>query len=258
MTAKKLFLDIETAPMTAYVWSMWKENTTPDKLQDDWFIMSFAASWDCQDEVFYADVRDTYQDEDDSDLMAVLWLLLDEADIVIAHNGRKFDARKINARLIMNGFPPPRPYKVVDTLEMARKHFAFSSNKLEYLAKLFGNKGKGEHKEFPGFKLWKECLKGNPKAWEEMKLYNIDDVKELKPVYYKLLGWAEGMPNVAAYDDSEVVRCPKCGCDDITYEGYTYTQTGKYRQIRCKKCGGWSRTRYTENSVKKRHSLLSN
>lgn len=256
--AKKLFIDIETAPMQAYVWKMWKENVALDQLKDGWFIMSFAASWDGSDDVIYADCRMDYKNEDDTNLLAHLWLLLDEADIVIAHNGRKFDARKINARLILNGYNPPRPYKVVDTLEMSRKNFAFSSHKLEYLSQVLGDEKKDDHAEFPGFKLWKECLNGNMAAWDAMEKYNRKDITSLKQVYYKLLGWSEGMPNVASYDDKEVVRCPKCGSEDIAFEGYTYTQSGKYRQVRCKKCGGWSRTRFTENSIKKRQTLLSN
>jgi len=45
--------------------------------------------------------------EDDSGILREIWKMLDEADIVITQNGRKFDQKKLNARFILNGFKPP-------------------------------------------------------------------------------------------------------------------------------------------------------
>jgi hypothetical protein len=44
---------------------------------------------------------------------------MDEADIICAHNGDAFDIKKINSRLITNGFKPPSPFKTIDTLKAA-------------------------------------------------------------------------------------------------------------------------------------------
>ena len=33
---------------------------------------------------------------------------------------------------------PPMPYKTIDTLKVARKEFAFSSNKQDYITKFLG------------------------------------------------------------------------------------------------------------------------
>ncbi|WP_175726996.1 ribonuclease H-like domain-containing protein [Burkholderia ambifaria] len=105
----------------------------------------------------------------------------------------RFDAKKINARFILLGMPPPSPFRVVDTMLEARKHFGFTSNKLEWLTdKLCKTHKKKKHAKFPGFELWRECLKGNPEAWDEMRSYNTDDVLSLEELYLVMRPWMSG------------------------------------------------------------------
>lgn len=46
-----------------------------------------------------------------------------------------------------------------------------------------------KHKKFPGHELWKECLKGNKEAWNEMRKYNIHDVLATEELYNVLKQW---------------------------------------------------------------------
>src|SRR5690554_2502619 len=131
--AKILILDIETAPILAHVWRTFKENVGLEQISFDWYILSFAAKWLHSDETLYFDQQYAKDVEDDTPLMQRLWKLLDDADIIVAHNGRRFDLKKINARFAIKGFKPPSPYRIVDTLEIAKKNFAFTSNRLAYL-----------------------------------------------------------------------------------------------------------------------------
>ena len=78
-----LIYDIETAPLIGQLWSLWQDGIGLNQLQQDWYIMSFAAKWLGEDEVFYFDQSDAWDMEDDKDLLVELWKLLDEADIVI-------------------------------------------------------------------------------------------------------------------------------------------------------------------------------
>jgi len=254
-----LILDIETAPVLAYVWRTFKENVSWDQVSTDWYILSFAAKWLDDDRVLYYDQSRKKNIEDDHALMCKLHKLLDVADIVVAHNGKKFDVRKIKARFILNNFPPPSPFKVVDTLLEARKEFAFTSNRLVALTdQLCPEEKKDEHKEFPGFALWAECLKGNRDAWRVMKTYNMQDVRALEALYLKLRPWIVGHPNVAAYVDPEHVSCPKCGSTNVERRGHAFTQTSKYQRYCCRDCGGWSRGRITTNTKDVRDNLLVN
>lgn len=255
---KIITLDIETAPIIAYVWGLWKQNIGLPQIIKDWSVLSWCAKTLGQREVRYLDVSDQADPYDDEAIMHALWHELDEADIIIVQNGVKFDLRKINARFLVMGLPPPSPYKVVDTMLEARKLAAMTSNKLEWLASVLTDVAKDKHHEFPGFELWTECLKGNPKAWAVMRKYNPKDVIATEKVYLNLRPYIVGHPNIAAYDNDESVRCPKCGSSDLKHRGYSVTQTGQYRRLLCGGCGGWSRSRYTINTKGKRHSLLSN
>lgn len=254
-------LDIETSPITGYVWSLWKQNVGLNQIKEEWNILSFCFKELGSAEIEYDDLRpegDHFDPLDDSKLVQRLWEICNEYDILIAQNGKRFDVPKIQARFVLAGLPPPRPFKVIDTLLMARQQFNFTSNKLEWMTDKLCTTKKEKHKNFPGFELWSECLKGNPLAWDEMKEYNIPDVTSMEELYLILRPWYVGHPNVAVYTDSSKVACPKCGSHDIKQDGWVFTQVGKYESMHCGGCGGWSRGRYTRNKTDVRKSLLSN
>lgn len=257
---KVLSLDIETSPIEGRVWGLFKQNVGLNQITKDWNILSFCAKWLHRDDVIYRDLRDAENIADDSVLVAELWELLNEADIVIAQNGKRFDLPKIQARFVMQGLRPPAPYKIVDTMLIAKQQFGFTSKKLEYMTEALCTTKKRKHEKFPGMELWNQCLAGNPEAWEEMRLYNIDDVLSMEELYLIMRPWFVGHPNVAMYfvDDKPQYRCPKCGSTDIHQDGWTPTQTGKYERMHCTPCGGWSRGRYTKNTREERNVLLSN
>lgn len=246
MNARVLLLDIETSPKVAYVWRFFKENIAPKQVLDHGHIMSFAARWLGTKEVIYKDNRDFVEDYE---VLERLIPLLDEADFVIAHNGERFDLKQIRGRALVNGFKPFSPVKVIDTLLIAKKEFGFASNSLEYLANILGVQAKKNHKKFPGFLLWAECLKNNEEAWEEMKEYNIGDIDTLEDVYLALRPWATQHPNVAVYAPLEQPTCPKCGGIHLHKRGFAFTNVGKYQRYQCQDCGGWSRSRYQEGKM---------
>lgn len=249
---KILVYDIETAPMLAHIWSMWQDGVGLNQIQDDWFIMSFAAKWLGEDEVFYYDQSQTRNVEDDYLLLCKLWDLLNEADIVIGHNVKRYDTKKVNARFILNGLPKPATYRQIDTLDIAKQQFGFSSNKLEYLSEKLCGSSKSKHEEFPGHTLWNECLKGNPRAWEVMREYNVQDVIATEELYNILSSWDSRLPNFDVYVD-EVLDM-----EEWEHDGYHYTNLGKYKRYRHKLTGVQRRSRINELSKEKRKSLLAN
>lgn len=257
---KILLLDIETAPNEVYVWSLWKQNVGLNQIITEWTALSYAAKWLGAKRLMYKDNRKADDPRDDRSIMQEVWHLINEADIIVAQNGVKFDLRKLNARFVLLGFGPPSPYKVVDTMIEARKHFAFTSNRLAWLSENLTDTPKSEHPEFPGFELWLGCLAGNIRAWKCMEKYNKIDVVSLEKVYLRIRPWITGHPNVAIYNpDPSKHACPKCGSTDVTEVPKTYkTQTQEYPMYHCNDCGGWSRGRYTVASIKKRKLQLVN
>jgi hypothetical protein len=250
---KILLMDIETTPSLSYIWSLWKEVCSMDFVEKNWYILCYCAKWLDEKEILSSALIDfnSYKSdkENDKKMLETLWKLLDDADVVIGHNARKFDIKKTNVRFLLNGMTPPSPYKVIDTLEVAKRHFAFTSNRLNDLGEFLGV---GKKKSTGGFKLWKKCMAGDEKAWKKMVSYCAQDVRLLEKIYKKLLPYISNHPNMGVYVDDDKVQCPKCGSDKLLKQGFAYTTVGKYQQYSCKKCGGWSKgkTNLRINKVK--------
>ena len=251
---KILLIDIETAPILGYCWDIWQQNIGLNQIKQDWHLISWAAKWLDEPEVFYADQRSAKNVEDDKKILGGVWKLLDEADVVITQNGRAFDEKKLNARFIIQGFQPPSSYKHIDTKLIAKRRFGFTSNKLEYLCDKLNKKYKKEaHKQFPGFDLWKACLEGKREAWDELEKYNKMDVLALEELYHKLAPW-DNTVNFALYRTSSNSVC-KCGSTSIQRNGYAYTAVGKFQRYKCASCGHETRGKHNVLSPQKRASL---
>jgi len=253
LAPKILLLDIETTPMEAYVWQkqVWKATVSDDQVISKWFMLTWSAKWLFDPEVMSMRLTgDEVSREDDSRLLKEMWKLLDEADVVIAHNAEDFDVANIHTRFIVSGLPPTRPFQIIDTLRIARKQFGFTHNSLNALAKQFGLDQKIE----TNFDLWKRCKNGSEDALEEMERYNIHDTELLEDVYVKLRPWIKSHPNVGLYMETDHEVCPNCGGEHLNFIGHYYTQVGKYEALRCD-CGAIVRRRTNIYPKEKRSSL---
>lgn len=236
---KVLVLDIETAPMLGYVWGLWDNNVALNQLKTDWYILSWAAKWlhDDPKNIMYADQSKAENIEDDKEMLKGIWKLLDEADICLHQNGNSFDIKKLNARFIQNGFPPPSSFRNIDTLQIAKSKFGFTSNKLEYMTdKLCTKYKKLKHDNFSGFELWKQCLAGNKDAWKAMKEYNCYDILSLEELYLILAPWDKSINFDVFHSDLEN-KCGACGSTEFSPRGFKYTNTGKFHRLVCDNCG---------------------
>jgi RNase_H superfamily len=241
---KILFLDIETFPHIAYVWGKYDQNVI--KFKQETCIATFAAKWlkgPLVGKSLYEYSGYSPNSYDDKKLVKDLWNLLDEADIVIAHNGADFDVKVCRARFLFHGMRPPSPFKIVDTKLVARKVARFSSNKLDDLASYlgFGSKIKTD------FDLWLGCITGDKSSWERMLKYNKHDILLLEKLYNRLLPWAGSHPNMTLYKDRS--KCPKCGSGNINYRGLATLVTGQYKKFQCQDCGGWGRDTKRANAT---------
>jgi predicted RNA-binding Zn-ribbon protein involved in translation (DUF1610 family) len=255
--AKIVTIDIETFPNLVYTWGLFEQNVGINQIVRDWSIAAICWKWMDEKKCHYIDCAD--DPLDDSLLLAKVWEVLDQADIVIGQNSKHFDIRKINARLIESGYPPPSPYRQIDTKVEAKRVAMFTSNRLEWLSQHLADTPKDKHKEFPGFELWSECLQGNPRAWAAMRKYNPTDVISTEQVYMKLRPWIKSHPNLGLYvADQTSPTCPGCGSDNVQRRGTDRTQSGVYPRYRCNACLKWSRGRYTQNTISERRNALSN
>lgn len=253
---KILTIDIETAPLESYTWGIWEQNVGLDQIKTDWSILSYAAKWLGQYKAIYQDTggRGPGKVRDDSILLPAIWQLMDEADIIVAQNGKKFDIRKINWRLAEARFAPYSPVRVIDTLLVSRRIFAATSQKLAWLSEKLTDTPKDKHRKFPGFELWLECLKDNPAAWVEMKKYNIQDIRATEKVYLRQRPWIPNHPNIGTFDLRAGGVCPSCGSPKLEHRGQAIMQVGVYARYRCRSCGAYSRGKELLNSSEVRKS----
>jgi hypothetical protein len=244
---RTLLWDIETSPNLGWIWGKWEQNVI--KFDREWHILSIAWKWLGDKNVQVKGLPDypryKVDTEDDLDLVALAHSLFCEADIVVGHNGKAFDTKKGQSRMFVQGYDPPSPFKEIDTLKVARKYFAFNSNRLDDLCQSIGL---GKKLDTGGFETWLGCIRGDRKAWAQMKQYNAHDVVLLEGLYLRLQPWIAGHPNVATISGRPDV-CPKCGSDaGMIRRGYTSTSVSRRVSYQCKGCGGYSSGRKTERT----------
>ena len=230
-----LLFDIETAPISGYAWTMYEANIV--SVDTPTYMLSYSAKWLGESKQTTRALPDfsLYKKNRKSDLELVkdLWKMMDEADVIIAHNA-DFDIKKSNARFLANGLPPPSPYKTLCTLKIARKHFKFDSNKLDSLG---GYLGVGRKLKHTGIHLWMGCISGDMKAWNIMKKYNAQDVLLLEQCYLKLRAWATTHPNLTIYHKEEA--CPTCRSTSIIRRGFNFSKAGAAQRMQCRSCYAW-------------------
>jgi hypothetical protein len=242
--ARILLFDVETLPLHVRVWSLGGNDwISPNNIIKDWCILSWSAKWLYDDHV-YGEALTPCQAlaRDDKELIATMLELINQADIVVTHNGVRFDHKKLNTRLLIHGYPPPSHYKTVDTLQVARSNFAFSSNKLDYI-----NQQLGIHqKDTTDYELWVDCDNGDRVAIDKMLDYNKNDVVILEELYVRLRPWMNTHPSMCSYVDKDINICV-CGSKDLSYTaGYYRTNVNRYRGWRCNNCGKIGRSSKAE------------
>lgn len=247
---KKLYLDIETFPNVCYTWGLFNQNVMLDQIVESGTTACWAAKWEGDKKVHFASL----QEDGEEDMIRQVWELLDEADVVVHYNGRKFDIPILNKEFIKHGLEPPTPYQQIDLLETVRRRFRFTSNKLDYVARFLGLGAKVQHK---GMKLWAGCMEGDAKDWRVMKKYNIQDVHLLPKVYSQLLPWINNHPNMALYADDEEMRCTNCGSTHLHKKGMEHLATQSYQRYKCVDCGTPLKGRFTVLTPEKRQSVLT-
>jgi DNA polymerase elongation subunit (family B) len=237
-----LLYDIETSPSIGAFYDLYREGNILWTIEE-WRILSFAFKWYGEKTTHCRTLKDyslySSDPKNDKELVEDLYSLFQEADIIIGHNGDRFDIRKTNARFIRHGLTPPAPYKTVDTLKVAKKYFKFDSNRLDSLGEYLGV---GRKIKTGGTELWRSVMDGDDKSWALMKRYNKQDVVLLENVYNVLRPWIHNHP-IVHFSDEEL-KCRVCGSTNLTRRGFSYTASGKSKTQRyvCE-CGKWTHGR---------------
>jgi DNA polymerase elongation subunit (family B) len=166
---------------------------------------------------------------DDFEIAVKLHQLMEEADVIVAHNGDNFDIKHANSLFIKHGLGPIPARKSIDTLKVARKYFAFPGNSLDQLSKRFGNKGKNKKPN------WHKMTDGDANEVNRAAIYCKNDVRELEKIFLKLRPFMNNYPSIIK-NNTKPTCCNKCQSVNITKYGSQLRASGKVRMYRCLDC----------------------
>jgi hypothetical protein len=239
---KILTFDIESTPMLIWAYDTFNANAL--KIEQDWFMLCWSAKWLGGKQISKGiwDYKGYKRGStDDKELVTDLWKLLDEADVIIGHNARKFDVRKTQAKVIEYGLGPWQPFKVVDTWLESKKLASFSSHRLGAL----GEKLNIGEKLPTDKQLWFDTIKGDEKAQARMLRYCKQDTRLTEELYLTLRPYMSSHPNMAVLRDKRS-GCRNCGSTDMQARGYALTLTGRRRRFQCKSCGAYMQGKHQQ------------
>lgn len=231
---KILFWDVETSPILGLFWHLRSYPYDYENIVKDWCLLCVA--WKFLGEKKVNSLHITKYGDDEK-LVKKFREVLASADIVVYHNGDKFDLKAFNTRLIYHGLQPLPKLQTVDTLKELRKIARFSSNRLDYLGKTLFNTGKA-HNEFT---WWKEAVTAKKLDLTKMVKYNQKDVQLLERLYLRLLPYMKRHPHVGVIQGKDrYASCPKCGSDQYRLNGTKVSAAGIVRQeCQCLNCYGY-------------------
>lgn len=240
---KILVFDIETSFQIFGGFGRFNQNFSESQVFENSKLLGLCAKWlgsDNMIEIWPSRFKEWGTPESQKEMLEKAWQLLDRADYVIAHNA-KFDTKMLNSFFLFNGLTKPSPYRIIDTLRIAKSHFRFDSNRLDSLGKFLGVGQKTPH---TGFQLWRECAEGNSEAWRHMIAYCSQDVRLLEEIYYKIRAWDKNFANLGIHYDDGDMRCGVCLSKDLQDTGKTVqSNTQQYDLLKCGECGAWQRNR---------------
>ena len=253
---KILFFDIESSAALVLCFSRHKQYISQQAvIEEGGKILMAGYSWDGSDDVkVIGNIQDVVNLSDYA-VCKYFHDLFQQADAVCAHNLRQFDMKVLETRCLINGLPPLKKVKMIDTLDIAKKHFRFPSNSLDSLGAYHGVGRKVSHE---GMGLWRKVQSGDKQAFNEMVEYCKGDVQLLKDVFYALR--SRGLVssfNAGLYYQDDGLHCRTCGSTDLELTGnLQYTSVNTYEEYVCNSCGSIHRSRVSSTTAEKRKSLL--
>lgn len=176
-----------------------------------------------------------------------VWEEMNKYDILYAHNGKKFDLRKMNMFFAEQGLPKIDrfPKNLIDTKNECKREFDLPSNSLKFVLSHFGI---GQKLDAGGEERWHRCMefrggyeKGTPvypHDWAVMGRYCDGDVIGMEKLFDMLeeggwIKWPFHINNIYVPGEG----CLRCGGEDMQSRGDHRRADGWIHQYLCKGCG---------------------
>lgn len=234
---KILFFDLEVTPLLVWTYNAYEGNAL--RIEEDSKIMSVAWAWG-DGKIQYKGLHECkgYKPSrfkiNDSELVELVYDLIEEADLVIGQNSINFDMKVLRARALAHKLPPLKPVLMEDTLKIAKRYFKLPKYTLEELCRYVGIEGKTELKHSD--LLW-GYLEGDTKKGKLMKAYNVRDVEITRKFYNEVKGWHLSHTNLN-FIYRRPLRCPTCLSEKYHKRGFdNFKRTGTRQRYICQECG---------------------
>jgi len=229
-----LAIDIEVHPALVYTYDLFRPFISHKQIVEPSRISCFSYQWAGQKSVKFVSEYHDGRDE----MLSQLWHLMNDADVVVGYNSKRFDVPWITGELMAAGYTKPSPVKHIDLYQVMKQNTRFLSRKLDYVSDRLLDDKKIDANTM---ELAILCNSSDPevqrKAWAKMKKYSVQDTRLLLPLFERVRSYVK-MPTPVAEDG---ISCHSCGSTDLERRGYSRTLVGSYQRYCCKKCGSWFR-----------------
>lgn len=227
-----LFFDVETSPVLAWIWRVGpNQHISHENIKrgQKFDIITICYKWLGEKQVHSLDWG--LREQNSEKMVEAFSRVVASADVVIGHNGDRFDIKQVNTQRLLHGRPPIAWPTSEDTLKQFRKHFYFASNKLDYLAKTLVGAGKDPM----SLQDWVDVVENkSAKALKKMIKYCKKDVVRLEQIYQKAAPFMTPRANRAVATDGV---CPSCGGKKTHKRGSVVLRSGRYERLQCQACG---------------------
>jgi len=223
---KVLIYDIETSYNIGKFWRAgYNLNINPGDIIHERAIICISYKWLGEEQVYNLTWD---KNQCDKFLLEQFIPILDEADMIVAHNGDRYDLKFIKTRALKHNLKMLINYKQFDTLKVAKSKFMFNSNKLDYISKFLGAEGKISTE----MKLWDDIiLRKCSKALIQMLDYCDEDVRQLEVVYNALVSWENPKFHAGVLNGKTKQTSPITGSINIKHVKEIITNSGTIKHI---------------------------
>jgi uncharacterized protein YprB with RNaseH-like and TPR domain len=200
-------------------------------------ILCIGYKWLDEDKVYIRSITDDkgWQKDPTNDKKVVkdFAKVLQEADVWVTYNGKRFDVPYMQAKLLEHDLPclPNSPH--VDLYFTAKHNIAISRKSLANVSWFLNL----ENKKTPvDGRTWKRAMTGHKKSIQYVEDHCDADVLLLEEAYLKLRPLVRTHPRVNGRGP-----CTHCGSDRLWRRGFYITTKRKNRRLQCVDCGAWSK-----------------
>lgn len=221
-----LIYDIETSPNIGWFWRAgFKQNIGTNQITKERAIICVSYKWLGEEEVYNL-VWD--KNQCDKFLIEQFVEVLNEADMIVGHNGDNFDIKWLKTRALYHRIPMLPNYKQFDTLKVAKSKLYLNSNRLDYISKFLGFEGKIQTTP----DLWNRVVILNDRdVLKDMLDYCDEDVRQLEKVYNELKYLDNPRFHAGVINGEIKATSPINGSVDIKHIRQYVTNTGTIKHV---------------------------